>query len=440
MRTFITSFIVIISAIWLSCKEKPDPIEVPDPDPVLVGFTPASGPKGTLITITGEHFGTSSNDISLKINGLSATIKAVSDKEITAIVPDKCGLGAVVVSVKGKNFTAADQFRYIYKATTSYFTGGQKGFADGPPASVKFEGPYKIIFDTKGTLYMTDQGNCMVRKIASDGTVSSIAGSPHSGFKDGKGDQALMKFPIGIDLGPDGTIYIADHQNNAIRKISPDGTLTTIAGDPDREGLMDGDLKTARFKKPYGVKLDKAGTLWICDTENGLIRKIAPDGQVTTFAGSTPGYADGKLRDAKFYFPAHLSFDEAGNIYVADKHNHCIRKMTSDGMVSTFAGKPEQNGFKDGSSKDAMFNQPSNVQVDKMGNLYVTDLYNHCIRLIYPDGMVTTLAGQPGNLGYVEGPGEEAKFYYPQGSTFDNDGNLYVTDSFNNRVRKVIIE
>jgi streptogramin lyase len=102
-----------------------------------------------------------------------------------------------------------------------------------------------------------------------------------------------MKFPIGIDLGPDGTIYIADHQNNAIRKISPDGTLTTIAGDPEREGLMDGDLKTARFKKPYGVKLDKAGTLWICDTENGLIRKIAPDGQVTTFAGSTPGYAMG---------------------------------------------------------------------------------------------------------------------------------------------------
>jgi sugar lactone lactonase YvrE len=146
------------------------------------------------------------------------------------------------------------------------------------------------------------------------------------------------------------------------------------------------------------------------------------------------------LREAKFYFPAHLTFDEAGNIYVADKHNHCIRKITSDGMVSTFAGKPEQNGFKDGSSKDAMFNQPSNVQIDKMGNLYVTDLYNHCIRLIYPDGMVTTLAGQPGNLGYVEGSGSEAKFYYPQGSTFDNDGNLYVTDSFNNRVRKVIIE
>jgi sugar lactone lactonase YvrE len=440
MRTFIISLIVIVSAVWLSCKEKPDPIDVPNPATLLLGFAPLSGPKGTQITIKGENFGSSSNDISIKINGLSATIKSVTNKEIMATVPDKCGLGALVVSVKGKNFTSTDQFRYIYTAITSYFTGGQKGFADGPPASVKFEGPYKIIFDTKGTLYMTDQGNCMVRKIAPDGTVTSIAGTPHSGFKDGKGDLALMKFPIGIDLGPDGSIYVADHQNNAIRKISPDGTLSTIAGDPDREGLMDGDLKTARFKKPYGVKLDQAGTLWICDTENGLIRKIAPDGQVSTFAGSTPGYADGKLREAKFYFPAHLTFDGSGNIYVADKHNHCIRKITSDGMVSTFAGKPEQKGFKDGSSKDAMFNQPSNVQIDNMDNLYVTDLYNHCIRLIYPDGMVTTLAGQPGNLGYLEGSGAEAKFYYPQGSTFDNDGNLYVTDSFNNRVRKVTIE
>jgi sugar lactone lactonase YvrE len=439
MRSFFTSMLFLALAV-VSCKEKPEPIIGVDPITVLTGFTPTTGPKGTIVTIQGENFGTSSNEISLKINGLPAAIKSVKNNEITAIVPDKCGLGALVLSVKGKNLTSTEKFRYVYKSTTSNFTGGQKGFADGPADSVKFEGPYKIIFDSKQTLYMTDQGNCLVRKIAPDGTVSTIAGTPHSGFKDGKGDQALMKFPIGIELGPDGTLYIADHQNNAIRKITADGTLTTLAGSPDREGLVDGDLKTAQFKKPYGVKLDKTGTLWICDTENGVIRKISPDGQVTTFAGSTPGYADGKLREAKFYFPSNLTFDEEGNVFVADKHNHCIRKITADGMVTTFAGTPEKNGFKDGVAKEAMFDQPSNVQIDKLGNLYVTDLYNHCIRLIYTDGLVTTLAGQPGNLGYVEGAGAEAKFYYPQGSTFDNEGNLYVTDSFNNRVRKVTIE
>ncbi|TLU98967.1 IPT/TIG domain-containing protein [Dyadobacter luticola] len=440
MRRFLTLYTFIASVIFLSCKEKSGPITGPDPITTLANFAPVNGPKGTLITIRGGNFGNSVSDISLKINGLSAEIKSVKDTEITATVPDKCGFGALVLSVNGKEFTSTEKFRYTYKATVSYFTGGQKGFADGAPDAVKFEGPYKIIFDSKQNFYLTDQGNCLVRKIASDGTVTTIAGTPHSGFQDGKGDKALMKFPIGIDLGPDGTIYIADHQNNAIRKVTPDGTLTTIAGGPDKEGSADGNVKTATFKKPYGVKLDQAGTLWICDTENGLIRKISPEGQVTTFAGSTPGFADGKLREAKFYFPAHLTFDDQGNIFVADKHNHCIRKITSDGTVTTFAGKPEQNGFKDGTAKEAMFNQPSNVQIDKVGNLYVADLYNHCIRLIYPDGFVTTLAGQPGTAGYAEGPGAEAKFYYPQGSTFDTAGKLFVTDSFNNRIRKITIE
>ncbi len=133
----------------------------------------------------------------------------------------------------------------------------------------------------------------MIRRIEKDGTVSTIAGiERQSGYQSGKKGTGKMMFPIGVEAAQDGSVYVADYDNHAIRKIHPDGTLTTLAGHPDRPGLTDGDLATARFKRPCRVKLDQTGVLWVCDGENNVIRKISPDGQVTTFAGSTQGYAD----------------------------------------------------------------------------------------------------------------------------------------------------
>lgn len=427
----------------LSCGDSPSPtppVTGNTEPPELTGFSPLSGKKGTVIKIQGKHFGNDVSKVSLQINGLKATINAVTDAEITAVVPDRCGLGKLVLSVNSKEVSSAAAFRYQYTVKTSYFSGGEPGFENGTPQKSKFGTLYNIATDSKGIMFAADLGNSMVRRIETDGSTSTVAGASQGGFGDGKGNQALMKFPIGIELAPDGSIFVADHENHAIRKVLPDGTLVTVAGHPDRPGLIDGNLATAQFKRPYGVKLDKTGILWICDTENGLIRKLSPDGQVTTFAGSTPGYADGKLRDAKFYMPSYLNFDENGNIFIADKHNHCIRKITSDGMVTTFAGMPTHTGYRDGEAGQAMFNQPCNIQIDKLGNLYVNDLWNHCIRLVYPDGYVTTLAGKGGTEGYKEGPGENALFKHPQGCTLDKDGNLFVTDSANQRIRKLTIE
>lgn len=433
---------MIVSATWLSCGDSPSPtppVTGGHEAPELSSFSPLSGKKGAVIKIQGKHFGSDVSKISLQINGLKATVNAVTDNEITAVVPDKCGLGKLVLTVSSKEVTSSAAFRYLYTATTSYFSGGEPGYEDGTPQKSKFGTLYNIATDSKGIMFAADLGNCMVRRIETDGNTSTLAGAAQGGFKDGKGNQALMKFPIGIELAPDGSVFVADHQNHAIRKIFPDGTLVTVAGRPDNPGTADGGVGSAQFKKPYGVKLDKTGTLWICDTENGLIRKLS-EGQVTTFAGSTPGYADGKLRDAKFHMPSYLNFDENGNIFIADKHNHCIRKITPDGMVTTFAGTPTQNGYRDGEAGQAMFNQPCNIQIDKLGNLYVNDLWNHCIRLVYPDGYVTTLAGKGGTEGYEEGPGEKALFKHPQGCTLDKDGNLFVTDSANQRIRKLTIE
>ena len=435
---------MIVSAVWLSCGDSPSPtppVTGGNEAPELSGFSPLMGKKGTVIKIQGKHFGTDVSKVSLQINGLNADINAVTETEITAVVPDKCGLGKLTLTVNSKEVTSATAFRYLYTVKTSYFSGGGPGYEDGLPQKSKFGTLYNIAIDSKGVMFAADLANCVVRRIDTDGSTSTLAGAAtQGGFKDGKGNQALMKFPIGIELAPDGSIFVADHENHAIRKVSPDGRLVTVAGHPDHPGLVDGNLTTAQFKRPYGVKLDKTGILWICDTENGVIRKLSTDGQVSTFAGSTPGYADGKLRDAKFYMPSYLNFDEKGNIFIADKHNHCIRKITPDGMVTTFAGMPTHMGYRDGEAGQAMFNQPCNIQIDKLGNLYVNDLWNHCIRLVYPDGYVTTLAGKGGTEGYQEASGENALFKHPQGCTLDKDGNLFVTDSANQRIRKLTIE
>jgi len=438
MRSLLATIILLISATWFSCEN--GSVDSIPQNPEFANFTPLSGGKGTIITLNGKELGNNVGNVSLKINGISATVLTVNDTQVTATVPPKSGLGTLELSVNGKILTSTEKFRYLYTATTSYFTGGTQGYSDGPAKSVKFEGPYNITYDAKGIIHVVDLGNCAIRRVEPDGTTSTLAGAPQAGFKDGKGNQARMHFPIGVDIAADGIIYVADSYNHAIRKIATDGSLTTIAGNPERPGQLDGNIKDAQFKTPYGVRMDKNGVLWVCDSENALIRKISADGQVTTFAGSTEGFANGKLRDAKFYYPVYLTFDEGGNVFVADKHNHCIRKISSDGMVTTFAGKPGQKGWADGKSTDASFNQPSNVQIDKLGNLYVTDLYNHCIRLVYSDGAVTTLAGQPTVNGYLEGKGDQAKFYHPQGSALDKNGDLYITDSYNSVIRKLTIE
>jgi sugar lactone lactonase YvrE len=442
VKAFVLSALVIFSVVCWSCGDSPSPAPPGNTEPPeLTGFSPLSGKKGTVIKIQGKHFGNDVSKVWLQINESAVTVKTVTDTQITAVVSEKCGLGKLLLTVdKNRVVTSAVAFRYLYTATTSYFSGGEAGYEDGTPKKSKFGTLYNIATNVEGIMFAADLGNCMVRRIETDGSTSTVAGTSHSGFKDGKGDQALMKFPIGIELAPDGSIYIADHENHAIRKVSPDGMLTTVAGHPERPGLVDGDLATARFKRPYGVKFDQLGTLWICDTENGVIRKVSREGQVSTFAGSTPGYADGKLLEAKFYMPSYLNFDIKGNMFIADKHNHCIRKITADGMVTTFAGTPTKSGYRDGEAGQAMFNQPCNIQIDKLGNLYVNDLWNHCIRLVYPDGYVTTLAGKGGTEGYEEGSGENALFKHPQGCTLDKDGNLFVTDSANQRIRKLIIE
>lgn len=217
--------------------------------------------------------------------------------------------------------------------TVSKFAGGVQGFADGLGSTAKFKNPWGIAVDAIGNLYVADSANNRIRKITPDGLVSTLAGG-NLGFADGIGSEALFKYPTGVAVDANGNVFVADMQNNAIRKITPNGTVTTIAG--GTFGNADGIGILAQFSAPYGIAIDNNGSIYIADRENSRIRKITNESIVTTFAGSTSGFADGTGTQAQFWNPFSVSVDALGNIIVGETHR--IRKITNTGVVTTLAG------------------------------------------------------------------------------------------------------
>ena len=229
-----------------------------------------------------------------------------------------------------------------------------------------------------------------------------------------------------------GNIYVADKNNHRIRQVSPNGVVRTSAG--STEGYADGIGTNAQFSFPAGIAVDAWGNIYVADTGNHRIRKISPNGVSTTLAGSTEGYADGIGTNARFNQPAGVAVDASGNVYVADKDNHCIRKISPDGEATILAGSTN-SGYADGIGTNAQFSSPRGVAVDASGNVYVADTGNHRIRKISPNGVSTTLAGS--TEGYADGIGTNAQFNNPAGVAVDASGNIYVADTGNNRIRKI---
>ncbi|WGK70231.1 SBBP repeat-containing protein [Candidatus Haliotispira prima] len=254
--------------------------------------------------------------------------------------------------------------------------------------------------------------------------VSTLAGSSTSGSRDGTGAAAEFNFPRGITADNAGNLYVVDTNNNKIRKITPAGVVTSFAGSTSG-GYLDATGTAAKLNSPRAIAIGPAGNLYVTDRYNERIRKITPAGVVTSFAGSgTSGQNDGTGSAAQFNSPGGIAVDSSGNVYVADTSNHNIRKITPAGVVSTHAG-----------AGGTVFNQPYSVAVDGNGNVYVADSYNHKIQKITAGGTVTILAGSTG--GHQDGTGTAAKFNYPYGVAVDSAGNVYVADSNNKMIRKI---
>ena len=310
---------------------------------------------------------------------------------------------------------------------------GAKGFADGTGAAAQFNEPVGVALDGGGNLYVADASNDRIRKITAGGVVTTLAGSTR-GFADGAGTAARFNFPLGVALDGDGNLYVADTNNERIRKITAGGVVTTLAG--STRGFADGAGTAAQFNFPYDVALDGSGNVYVADRFNHRIRKITPAGVVTTFAGGTQGFADGAGAAAQFNLPSGVAVDGGGNVYVADLNNHRIRKITPAGVVTTLAGSTV--GFADGTGTAAQFDNPLGVALDEGGNVYVADFNNHRIRKVTAAGVVTTIAGT-GTAGFSGdgGPATAAQLNLPTRVALDGSGNVFIADYNNQRIRVV---
>jgi hypothetical protein len=311
---------------------------------------------------------------------------------------------------------------------------GNRGYVDGSAATAQFSDPFNVAVDGNGNTYVADTGNNRIRKIASDGTVSTLAGNGTSGFADGSASNAQFNYPRSIAADRNGNVFVADENNQRIRKIAPDGTVSTLAGD-GTPGFADGTGTAARFSNPAGVAVDGVGNIYIADANNNRIRKILPDGTVSTVAGSgTRGAADGSSTTAQFNYPRSLAVDSSGIIFVGDTFNSRVRKIALDGTVSTFAGST--NGYAEGNGTAAKFSSIYQLAVDVSGNVFVADPFNYRIRKISPDGTVSTRAGN-GTQGSADGDASTASFNLPLGVAVDAAGTIFVADYGNQRIRKI---
>ena len=301
-------------------------------------------------------------------------------------------------------------------------------------------GPKGVVIDSAGALYVSDSANSVILKITSAGTVSTFAGSElQIGGVDGTGAAARFFGPAGLAIDTDGNIYVADSFNHAIRKITSAGVVTTLAGLAGSPGSADGIGSAARFSNPAGVTIDGDRNVYVADTLNQTIRKITPGGVVTTLAGLAgfPSISDGTGSAARFVRPIGMATDSNGHIYVADSGNQKIRKITSAGVVTTIAGLSSIPGSTDGVGTAARFFDPRGVATDSAKNVYVADSLNYTIRRIAPTGVVTTIAGLAGVSGSADGTGTAARFNLPYSLTTDGAGNIYLADYGNNRIRKL---
>ena len=353
--------------------------------------------------------------------------------------------GGVAVDAAGNVYvadTGNDTVRKITAAgqvSTIAGSPGTAGSTNGSAGAALFNAPEAITIDSAGNVYVADTGNNTIRKITLGGIVSTVAGSPGvAGGQDGNGAAAQFNGPGAIAVDAAGNLYVADTLNNTIRKVTPAGVVTTLAGTAGVFGGQNGPAATALFGHCYGLTIDSAGNLYTTDVGNQSVRRITPQLIVSTVAGSgAAGYADGTGSAAQFSDPWGVAVDATGNVYVGDYVNGTIRKVTAAGVVSTLAGTAAHSGSTDGTGAAAWFDGPSSAATDSSGNVYVADTSNNTIRKISWDGVVTTLAGTAGAGGATNGTGAAARFNLPTGIVTDVSGNVYVTDAGNNTIRKI---
>ncbi len=358
--------------------------------------------------------------------------------DVMTTVPPGHGLGVFELSVDPD---------FGWDVKTAAGLGETAGNSDGNVADARFDNPGGVARDNLGNVFVVDSGNSRIRMISPGGAVTTIAGSSY-GFVDGQGPAAKFAFPTGIAVGPtDQNVYVADTYNHRIRKLTRPAVVgqawvvTTLAG-ASSPGFLDASGTSARFSSPQGLTVDAANNVYVADSGTHRIRRISPLGAVTTLAGNgNDGFVDGAAAVAEFSFPGGVAIDSAGTIFVADRGNDCIRQVLPTGVVSTHAGTGAA-GRNDGALASATFNAPAAIAIDPYDTLYVSEEGTHKIRRVTPltrspNGEVQTVAGS-GAVGYVDARDVAAQFNHPAGLVVMGNGDLWVADSENDCLRALV--
>lgn len=423
-RLFVASLAILLST---SCSKKGS-----DPTPVsITSLSINSGPFNTSVTITGTGFSPTTTDDKVFFNGKEATITSANTTQLTAIVPQGAGSGNVSVSVRNGASVQGPVFTYQLSAVVTTIAGNDtRGYVDGKGSNASFYSLWGLAIDPSGNIYVSD--GYYIRKITPDGTVTTLAGNSNGNSMgwdiDGKGNAATFSSAAGVATDKSGNVYIADGYK--IRKMTPDGIVSTVA--------INNNLPTGSHDYT-GIALDASDNIYLSDANADVIIKVTKDGTASILAGNgTQASIDGTVTSASFNDPIDFVMDGGGNMFVTDLVSNKIRKVTPDGTVTTIAGSGSR-GATDGSALNASFYSPDGIAVDKVGNLYISDFGNNLIRKISSDRIVSTIAGtgKEGNP-WVDGIGTAASFISVDCLKVDASGNIYIADGF--KIRKITFQ
>ena len=399
--------------------------------PSISSISPDKGKMNTIVTVNGQFFGLDINEVNVTFNDVPADIESIhSENQLTVKVPQGAMTGDVKIEIDGYS-AIGPAFEYQFTVNVSTVAGnGTAGSNNGTGTGARFNRPSGITFDASGNMYVADLYNHRIRQITPAGVVSTYAGGSE-GFTNGFKSIASFKRPNDVYIDNNGDMLITDGGNNVIRKINTTtGFVSTFYGTGS----------TSFLQQPNSTIQDASGNVYVGDGVNHRLIKIPSTGSPQVFAGNSgnSGYLDGTGTTAQFFIPGGLSFDNNGDIIVADVLNHRIRRVTPGRVVTTVAGNGNF-GYSDGPAAFAEFNGPVATAVDEYGNIFVAEEQNHTIRMISPSGEVTTFLGTT-TPGFAGGDETTTRLNKPIALRFDSQGNLYIAEGGNHAIRKVTIQ